>query len=123
MVFLWHSVFSLILPVLCFEGLADPDGVLQAHRYLLAWTARARRRGLALIAIGATFLAFKARSNLPAAVGSIASSGILIGVLRRIATERYGRYFSVESLRLGGRGMAALMVYLRFRLARGRAVW
>jgi hypothetical protein len=111
-VFLWHPVFSFILPVLCFEVLADPGGMLPAHRHLLAQTAGTRRRGLAIIAIGATFLAFNAHGNLPAAVGSIVGSAILIGGLRRITTERYGQYFSVEAMRLGRRSMAALVIYL-----------
>jgi len=110
-VFFWHPVFSFILPLLTFELLSGHDRILPGHRGLLTGTRRNWLLALFCTLIGATFLSTNAK-NVFAAFLTIAGSAAIIWILYRIASKRYGRQFSIESLRLGKKGMAVLIVYL-----------
>jgi hypothetical protein len=109
-VFFWHAVMSFILPVLAFEALSGR--ILPGHLPIL--TKNRRNWLLAIVAaiLGATFLAFNSGSNIVATVVTALGSFVLIGALYLIASKRYGRYFSIESLRLGKAGMVILCAYL-----------
>jgi hypothetical protein len=110
-VLFWHPVFSWILPLLSFEVLGGRSGVLPQHRPWLVRTRRTIGLGLATATVGALFLATNAHGNAPAVVVTIAGSAALIGCLLRVASAG-GRPVSIDSLRLGRRGMTILVAYL-----------
>ena len=111
-VFFWHPVMSFILPVLSFEALSGEKNILPGHRRLLAKTRRNWLLALLVVTIGATCLSFNAKGNILATDVTIIGSVALIGALYWIASKKYGKQFSIESLRLGKIGMAILIAYL-----------
>ncbi len=111
-VFFWHPVFAFILPALCFEILSGESRILPGHRGILTKKRRNWMLAIAVVIIGAAFLSLNARGNVLAVVLSILGSATIAGILYWIASRRYGRQFSLESLRLGKTGMTILLGYL-----------
>jgi hypothetical protein len=111
-VFFWHPVMSFILPVLSFEALSGENNFLPGHRQILTKTRRNWLLALFVVIIGASCLSFNAKGSILATDISIIGSVALIGILYWIASKKYGRQFSIESLKLGNIGMAILIVYL-----------
>jgi hypothetical protein len=111
-VFFWHPVMSFILPVLSFEALSGEKNILPGHRLILTKTRRNWLLALMVVIIGATCLSFNAKGNMLATDVTIIGSVALIGALYWIASNKYGKQFSIESLRLGKAGMAILIAYL-----------
>lgn len=62
--------------------------------------------------VGATILAFNSKLNVIAAVITAVGSFAIIGILYWIASKRYGKQFSIESLKPGKAGMSILILYL-----------
>lgn len=110
-VFLWHPIFSWILPLMAFEVLGGRDGALPLHRPHLARTGRTLWLGVAAAVVGALLLAMNAHGDAVAVLVTIAGSVALIALFLGVA-QAGGRTVSVESLRLGRRGMTVLAAYL-----------
>jgi hypothetical protein len=110
-VFFWHPIMSFIVPVLTFQALAGEAQVLPGHRPFLVKTRRNRRLAWCIVVIGATFLAINSKFSPLADIGTIAGSIAIIAFLTWMANRRVGQ-FSLESLRLGKKGMSILIVYL-----------
>ncbi len=111
-VFFWHPVMSFILPVLSFEALSGENNILPWHRGILAKTKRGWLLALLVVIIGAVCLSFNAKGDVLATGATIAGSALLIGALYWIASKKYGKHFSMGSLRPGKAGMAILIAYL-----------
>jgi hypothetical protein len=108
--FFWHPVMSFILPVLAFEALSGR--MLPGHRSLLVKSRRNWLLAALIVILSASFLAFNSKSNIVATAVTAAGSFAMIGALYMIASKKYGKSFSIESLRLGKAGMAILLVYI-----------
>jgi hypothetical protein len=111
-VFFWHPVFSFIMPVLTFEVLSGEKHILPGHLSVLTKNRRNRAFVLMIALIGALCLSFNAHGNVFASDLSIIGSIALIAGLYWIASRKYTEQFSIESLRLGKKGMAVLVIYL-----------
>ncbi|HTY89840.1 MAG TPA: hypothetical protein VMC84_01560 [Methanocella sp.] len=108
--FFWHPVFSFILPMLAFQALSGR--VLPGHLQVLIKSRRNWILSALVVILGSAILAFNSKSNLVATVVTALGSFALIGALYLIASKRYGKQFSIESLRLGKAGMTLLLIYL-----------
>lgn len=108
--FFWHPVMSFILPVLAFEALSGR--ILPGHIPLLVKSRRNWLLAILVVILGASFLAFNSGSNVIATVITSLGSFALICALYLIASKRYGKQFSLESLRPGKAGMVILAIYL-----------
>jgi hypothetical protein len=110
-VFCWHPIFSWLLPVLSFEALGEPGAVLPTHRRLLVRSRRTTALGTGVAVVGALFLALNAHGNAVAVGVTAAGSLAIIGLFHRLAT-RGGAPLTLDSVRLGRRGMTVLCGYL-----------
>ena len=111
-VFFWHPVFSFIMPVLTFEVLSGEKHILPGHLSVLTKNKRNWALVLLIALISAVFLSFNAHGNVVASDLSVIGSIALIAGLYWIASKKYREQFSIESLRLGKKGMAVLVIYL-----------
>lgn len=119
----WHAVFSFIVPVLVYEILASSagnnpgDGIIQSH---IAFITDRRRNvvlfGLVFL-VGASFLN-GGLGDIEAVLVSAVGNTAIILLLAYLAKTRSSGTLSIESLRLGDRGMgiAATVLLVQYVL-------
>ena len=105
LVLFWHPVMSFILPVLAYEALSGD--IVDGHERLLRRSRRNLAGVLVLILVGALFQSNGAKFNVSVSLGSMIGTVLILGLLNRLSRGK-----SLQSLILGKKGMAALILYL-----------
>ena len=119
LVFFWHPVFAFVLPILTFEALAlsgnpherSGERILGSHLTSLKKNRKLVGFLTFVAVLGASFLSLNTGNDVVAADLTILGSVILISLLYQTARKNPND-FSVHSLRLKRKGMAAAATYL-----------
>jgi hypothetical protein len=105
LVLFWHPVMSFILPVLAYEALSGD--IIEGHEWLLQRSRKNLVGLMVLILVGAAFQSNGAKFDVSVSLGSMIGTVLIIGLLNRLSRGK-----SLQSLILGKKGMAALILYL-----------
>jgi len=105
LVLFWHPVMSFILPVLAYEVLSGD--IADGHERFLQKSRRNLVGVLVLIIVGAVFQSNGAKFDVFVSLGSIIGTVLIISLLNRLSRGK-----SLQSLMLGKRGMAVLILFL-----------
>ena len=119
LVFFWHPVFAFVLPTLTFEALAiSVNSDKRSEEKMLGNHAASLKKKPKLLGfltfaaiLGAGFLSLNTGNDVIVADLTILGSVILIALLYQTA-RRNPNDFSIHSLRLKKKGMAAAAIYL-----------
>jgi hypothetical protein len=104
-VLFWHPVMSFLVPVLVYEVLSGD--VIPGHERFVQKNRKTLVTVAVLIVIGAIFQSNGAKFNVLVSLGSMAGTLLIIMVLHYLSPGK-----TRQSLILGKRGMAVLVVYL-----------
>jgi hypothetical protein len=119
LVFFWHPVFAFVLPILTFEALALSGGsherseliILRSHFASLKKNPKLLGFLTFSAILGSGFLSLNTRNNVIKADLTILGSVLLISLLYQTARKNPSS-FSIHSLQLGRKGMAAAAIFL-----------
>lgn len=103
----WHAIFSFIIPLFVFQ-------ILGSTHHRIVRTTRRLVVCVLIVVLASIFIPTGLMFDLGGTLVSIVSNGLLLVIALAVSRHRHPHGFTLESLRLGKRGLGIAGAYILF---------